>query len=156
MKADLSRYEFPNFRPRLGPPPSWRLPSRWTWASTNRGDWTRQVAWVNLASRQIETPLLAVVRMSRSRCCNTRMGIGCMVRNLHKSEPNDSGNLNRKWWVHHGDVFFVVCAILPVCSETRSVKNKSHRWLLQFEIARPYFHFSIYRTGLSDGEKYRG
>ena len=86
-------------------------------------DWTLAV-WLRLASRQNEALRPAVVRMSRSRCCNTRTGTRCKAQSRRKSELDGWDILIQRLSVHHGDVFAVVCAIWLSCFGTISVKTK--------------------------------
>ena len=86
-------------------------------------DWTL-AAWLRLASRLNEALRPAVVRMSRSRCCNTRTGTRCKAQSLRKNELDGWDILIQRLSVRHGDAFAVVCAIWLSCFGTISVKTK--------------------------------
>ena len=86
-------------------------------------DWTLAV-WLRLASRLNEALRPAVVRMSRSRCCNTRTGTRCKAQSLRKNELDGWDILIQRLSVRHGDAFAVVCAIWLSCFGTISVKTK--------------------------------
>lgn len=110
-------------------------------------DWALPV-WLHLALRRNEALRLAVVRMSRSRCCNTHTGTRCKVQSRRKSEPDDWDIPIQRLLVSHGDVSVVVCAIWLSCFGTISVRTKPQIQFL-YEFSEQYNLLKEFRHSTS-------
>ena len=109
-------------------------------------DWALAV-WMRLALRRNETLRHAVVRMSRSRCCNTRTGTRNRAQSRRKSALDGLGTPDQRLsvHVHHVDVSAVVFAIWLFCFGTISVKAKQQIQFLyekseQFNFMKEFHH----------------